>query len=109
MGVDVVLTRVDQPGRSPKRRRLTQLDVVPDPDDVFARICQRSKLPMLRRVDPYRDLILTAAEMAQFLTELATERNLATVDEERTLLAAAHHLAQRCLTDPSTELHLQGD
>jgi hypothetical protein len=64
---------------------------------------------MLRRVDPYRDLMLTAAEMAQLLTELEKERNLATIDQERTLLAAVHHLAERCSTDPSTELHLQGD
>lgn len=83
MGVDVVLTQVSQPGTSPKRRRLTQLDVVPDPADVFATICQRSTLPLLRRVDPYRDLILTSAEMPQFLDEVQTERALATTDEER--------------------------
>ncbi|MFC6157075.1 hypothetical protein [Kribbella jiaozuonensis] len=109
MGVDVALTQVIQPGTSGKRRQLTQLDVVPDPADVFPGICQRSNLPMLRRVDPYRDLILTAAEMPQLLAELQTERTLATTDEERTLLTAVHHLAERCATDPPTELHLQGD
>lgn len=109
MGVDVVLTQVSQPGTSPKRRRLTQLDAVPDPADVFATICQRSTLPLLRRVDPYRDLILTSAEMPQFLDEVQTERALATTDEERTLLTAVQHLAERCSTDPSAELHLQGD
>ncbi|MEV4264479.1 hypothetical protein [Kribbella sp. NPDC049584] len=109
MGVDVVLNVVDQPGTSSRRRRLTQLDVVPDSRDVFARICGRSKLPMLRRVDPYGDLILTTAEAPQFLEELEAELELATGDEERSLLTAVHKLAERCLMDPSTELQLQGD
>src|SRR5690349_4232711 len=69
VGVDVVLNAVDQPGTSPRRRRLTQLDAVPDSRDVFAGICGRSKLPMLRRVDPYGDLILTPSDMHQFMEE----------------------------------------
>ena len=109
MGVDVVLKQVSQPGTSSKRRRLTQLDVVADADDVFARICERSKLPMLGRVDPYGDLILTALEMPQFLDEVETERRLATGDQERSLLAAVHHLGERCSTQTRTELHLEGD
>ncbi|GAA2811307.1 hypothetical protein [Kribbella solani] len=109
MGVDVVLKQVSRPGTSSKRRRLTQLDIVPDTDDVFARICERSKLPMLSRVDPYGDLILTAAEMPQLLEEVETERKLTTDDQERVLLAAVHHLGERCSTEPYTELHLQGD
>ena len=109
MGVDVVLNAVDQPGTSSRRRRLTQLDVVPDTRDLFARICGRSKLPMLRRVDPYGDLILSSSEVPQFLEELKAELELTTGDEERSLLTAVSKLAERCLTDPSTELHLQGD
>ena len=74
MGVDVVLTQVSQPGTSSKRRRLTQVDVVPDGDDVFARICVRSQLPMLSRVDPYGDLVLTTSEMPQLLAEVNEEQ-----------------------------------
>ena len=104
-----MLNAVDQPGTSSRRRRLTQLDVVRDTRDVLARICGRSKLPMLRRVDPYGDLILSSSEVPQFLEELKTELELATGDEERSLLTAVSKLAERCLTDPSTELQLQGD
>ncbi|GAA1554933.1 hypothetical protein GCM10009804_09770 [Kribbella hippodromi] len=109
MGVDVVLKQVSRPGTSSRRRRLAQLDIVPDTDDVLARICERSKLPMLRRVDPYDDLILTAAEMPQFLDEVETERKLTTDDQERALLAAVHHLGEHCSTQPCTELHLESD
>ena len=89
MGVDVVLKQVSQPGTSPKRRRLTQVDVVPDGDDVFARICARSKLPMLSRVDPYGDVILTAAEMPQFIAEVNEELGIAGTPSELDFLAGA--------------------
>jgi hypothetical protein len=108
MGVDVVLNQVSQPGTSPKRRRLTQLDVVPDGDDLFVRLCARSTLPMLSRVDPYADLVLTAAEMPQLLAELDTELGQA-APAERELLTAVRALAERCAAGPGLELHLQGD
>jgi hypothetical protein len=108
MGVDVVLNQVSQPGSSPKRRRLTQLDVVPDGDDLFARLCERSRLPMLSRVDPYSDLVLTAAEMPQLLAELDSELGQAP-PVERELLLAVRALAQRCAAETGLELHLQGD
>jgi hypothetical protein len=109
MGVDVVLTQVSQPGTSSKRRRLTQVNVVPDGDDVFARICVRSQLPMLSRVDPYGDLVLTTSEMPQLLAEVNEELGLATTAPERELLAAVRRMAERCAADTSTELHLEGD
>src|SRR4051794_16965695 len=109
VGVDAMLNAVSQPGTSSRRRQLAQLDVVPDSGDVFAEICGRSRLPMLRRVDPYGDLVLTSAEMPQFLDEVEIELKLTAVDQERTLLAAVHDLAERCAAEPSTELHLQGD
>jgi hypothetical protein len=109
MGVDVVLKRVSQPGTSSKRRRLTQVDLVPDGDDVFARICARSKLPMLSRVDPYGDLILTATEMPQFIAEVDDELGIAGTDLERELLGCVRRLAERCGAETSTELHLEGD
>ena len=109
MGVDVVLKEVSQPGTSSKRRRLTQLDVVPDGDDVFARICARSKLPMLSRVDPYGDVVLTAAEMPQFIAEVNEELGIAGTLPELEFLASARRLAERCAAGASTELHLEGD
>jgi hypothetical protein len=109
MGVDLVLMRVSQAGTSSRRRRLSQLDVVADPDEVFVRICVRSSLPMLRRVDPYGDLVLTAVEMPQLVAELDQELAGTITIAERDMLSAVRRLAGRCATDPSTELHLTGD
>jgi hypothetical protein len=109
MGVDVVLNEVSQPGTSSRRRRLTQLDVVPDPDEVFVRVCVRSSLPMLRRVDPYGDLVLTAVEMPQLVAELEQELAGSTTISEREVMSAVRRLAERCAAQPSTELHLEGD
>ncbi|MEN3535848.1 hypothetical protein AAH991_12095 [Microbispora sp. ZYX-F-249] len=71
MGVDVVLMRVEQRGTSPKRRTLAPVAVAPDPEEVFvrlvARVRGRGTHPMLERVDPYGSLILSPAEMPQFL------------------------------------------
>jgi hypothetical protein len=108
MGVDVVLKQVSQPGTSPKRRRLTQVDAVLDGSDLFARICDRSTLPMLSRVDPYGDLVLTAAELPQFIAEVDAERSRAT-GSERELLTDIRRLAERCASEASMELHLEGD
>jgi hypothetical protein len=63
MGVDVLLMRVDNPGTSPRRRRLTRADAFLDTADGFARLCAGTGLPMLSRVDPYGSLILTSVEM----------------------------------------------
>jgi hypothetical protein len=109
VGVDVVLNQVSQAGTSPKRRRLTQLDVVLDGSDVFARICERSTLPLLSRVDPYGTLILTAAEIPQLIAELDTERGRAAGGPKCDHLADTRRLAERCATEASAELHLEGD
>ena len=109
MGVDLVLNEVRQPGTSPRRRRLTSLEVLSDRYDVFARICARSSLPMLRRVDPYGDLILTPSEMPQLLAELDEELRTAGTAPDRAFLTDARRLAERCAREPSTELHLVGD
>jgi hypothetical protein len=69
MGVDVVLMRVTRQGTSTKRRRLTQLAVVTDEGDVLAREFGQSGKPILSRVSPYGDLVLSPAEMEQFITE----------------------------------------
>ncbi|GHJ35480.1 hypothetical protein [Streptomyces sp. TS71-3] len=110
MGVDVVLKQVNQPGTSPKRRRLTQVDAVLDGSDLFARICENSDLPELNRVDPYGTLILTGQDMPQFIFEVDTVRRTWTQGApERDLLDAIRRLAERCAEDVSLELHLEGD
>lgn len=69
MGVDVTLMQVTQRGTSPKGRRLSPLAAVVDRDDVIVWAFRDSGRPMLARVDPYGDLILSRAEMDQFIAE----------------------------------------
>ncbi|MEW9527749.1 hypothetical protein [Microbispora sp. NPDC049125] len=111
MGVDAVLVRVEQHGTSPKRRKLAPIAVAPDPKDVFVRLVGqvrgRGTHPMLERVDPYGSLILSPAEMPQFLAELARLPTSAAQDVEA--IRRLEDLARRCAADPATELHLDGD
>jgi hypothetical protein len=108
MGVDVVLMRVAWQGSSPKHRRLRPLASVGDEDGVIARTFSGSGKPMLSRVDPYGDLVLSPAEMGQFIAEaesLAAGAGVAVAGLIRRVL----ELARRCRDMPGTELHLQGD
>lgn len=108
MGVDVVLMRVTQCGTSPKRRRLSPLAMVIDDRDVLARAFAQSGTPMLSRVAPYRDLILSPAEMEQFTSEAGSL--VARADETgAALIRRVLELARRCRDEPGTELHLHGD
>ncbi|MGW6362144.1 hypothetical protein ACWFR5_45005 [Streptomyces sp. NPDC055092] len=109
MGVDVVLMQVTQRGTSPKKRRLTPVDLVQDGGDVFAGLCVNSSLPMLNRVDPYRTRILTSTDMPQFVFEVDATRDLVTDQRERDILKKIRELAERCSATAGLELHLQGD
>ena len=105
MCVDVVLMQVAWQGTSPRRRRLPPLASVADEDSVIARTFSRSGKPMLSRVDPYGDLVLSPAEMGQFIAEA---ESLA-VGAGAGLIRQVLDLARRCRDMPGTELHLQGD
>ncbi|MPY62783.1 hypothetical protein [Streptomyces spongiae] len=109
MGVDAALMRVAQQGTSPKRRRAGLIDVVVDDADRLARLCSDSGLPMLNRVAPYRSLILSSAEMEQFIPEIEVVRRRVDDPFDRALLEGVLRLAWVCSADPSTELHLDGD
>ncbi|MFC0437353.1 hypothetical protein [Kutzneria buriramensis] len=109
MGVDVVLMSVHQRGTSPKGRRLLPVDVVGDPVERFARLCTSSRRPMLSRVDPYKSLILTRADMPQFISELEAEFAASDDRELRELLGRVLGLARECEARDARELHLEGD
>jgi hypothetical protein len=64
---------------------------------------------MLERVDPYGDLILSSAEMPQFLEELDHLRAATESAGEREVLMELARLAAVCREDPTLELHLVGD
>ena len=103
MAVDISLYRVEQPGTSPRRRKLTLLGSYSDRGDVFAEACAATSLPMMVRVKPYGSLVLLPADMEQFVGELRELRLDSSVKEE--ILA----LAKACAADRDTELHLDGD
>jgi hypothetical protein len=100
--------RVSGQGTSRRRRRLTRLAVVADEDDVLSRSFQRGGTPMLSRVKPYSDLILSPAEMERFIAEAAAL--IPAVDElGADRLTRVLQLARQCRDQPGTEFHFQGD
>jgi hypothetical protein len=107
MGVDVILNRVEHYGQSTKKRCHHRIEVLLDDADVFANSCTVSGLPMLSRVDPFKSLILTSAEMEQFLAEVETLQERGSPGG--TVLAQVAHLGRLCLENPDMELHLEGD
>jgi hypothetical protein len=107
MGIDIVLMAVSQRGTSGRRRRCTPLAMVLDGDDFFADRCQHSELPMLGRAKPYGQLVLTPAQMDQFIAEVSALRPADTTADDR--LARILALADRCRATTGSELHLQGD
>ncbi|WP_051760962.1 hypothetical protein [Herbidospora cretacea] len=109
MGVDVIAVRVIRKGTSPKGRRLEVAASFPDVRDVFATVCRESRLPMLRRVDPYGSLILTSEEMPQLLAELTETSTLVHDDPARNAVEQVRALAERCAAEADLELHLEGD
>lgn len=109
MGVDVALIRVEQQGSSPRRRCASQVDVVVDLHDRFARVCESSSLPMLSRVEPYGTLILTSSEMDQFIAEVEFEVEFSRVEDPvvKELLKAVFRLARECHEREAMQLRLR--
>ncbi|MEU0785651.1 hypothetical protein ABZ341_29215 [Streptomyces sp. NPDC006173] len=109
MGVHVSLVHVTQTGSSGKGRSLRHLESAGRSGDTFAGVCAGSGLPLLSRVDPYRSLILTAADMTQFVSEIETTRARCGDAKTVALLDDVRALALRCAAQPDLEIHLDGD
>ncbi|MBN9791761.1 hypothetical protein DMP17_24610 [Pseudonocardia sp. TMWB2A] len=109
MGLDVNLVHVENPGTSPRRRRLTVVDSVFDDDDIFRKLCGQARSPTLQRVPPWRDLRLTSNDMPQLIHELDALRTTTGGSATRHLLDAVLVLARRCSDLPGSELHLEAD
>lgn len=108
MGVDVTFVRVVQQGTSPRRRSTTSVDVVPDDGEVLARLLPTSGLPMLARVDPYGDVVLSGSEMEQLLDELHILMDRSSPPDV-VVLGAVVALAERCRRELGSELRFEGD
>jgi len=109
VGVDVALLRVEQRGSSPRRRRASQVDVVLDLHDKFARLCESSALPMLSRVDSYGTLILSSSEMDQFIAEIEIEFLQMEDPAVKEFLKSVLRLARECQEEEEMQLRLDGD
>ncbi|MEU0533239.1 hypothetical protein [Amycolatopsis tolypomycina] len=109
MGVDVLLMTVRQRGTSPKGRQVSPVEFLLDPAGRFARLCASSRQPMLSRVDPVKTLVLTRADMPQFISEVETELAASGDREVTDLLERVLGLARQCAAQESHELHLDGD
>jgi hypothetical protein len=104
VGVDVVLVR-----RGAKRSKWTVEDLVSDSDDIFSNACVASGTPMLGRVKPYGSLVLTSAEMGQFIDEVQRVAGNLGSEPDRDLLDGVVRVATLCSGDRATELRLEGD
>ncbi|GAA3227229.1 hypothetical protein ACFP63_13590 [Oerskovia jenensis] len=108
MPLDILLVAVSQRGTSPRHRTRTTLAAACDDDGELVRWCASSGRPMLAKIDPYGDLVLTSSEMEQLIDELrpsdAGPHGAACRIIDETL-----ELASRCAADPTTELWFAGD
>ena len=109
VGADVVLIRLRRSGSNPSRWRQEHLDVALDPSDLFAGLCGSCGLPMLERIDPYGSLVLSSAEMDQFIMELSAVRQQEKARRSGELLDRIEQLARRCSADPDLQLRIDGD
>ncbi|MFF2266657.1 hypothetical protein ACFVTZ_00165 [Cellulosimicrobium cellulans] len=108
MGVDVTLARIVQEGTSPRRRSTTSIAVLLDDGGVLARLLPASELPMLARVDPYGDFILSGSEMEQLLDELNVLRSRSD-RSEAVVIDKVVALVERCRGEPGWALRFEGD
>jgi hypothetical protein len=112
MGVDVELYRHEQRGSSPRRAvnhlqaSLLTHDVL---DGLLDRVHGHGSTPMLDRIDPVKDLVLTSQEMPQLLAELAHLASHARTPAEAKIVQELTALAARCRDNRDLQLHFVGD
>ncbi|MBR7831455.1 hypothetical protein KDK95_34475 [Actinospica sp. MGRD01-02] len=109
VGADVSLIRLHRSGSNPSRWRQEHLEVVLDSSDLFAELCGGCGLPMLERIDPYGSLMLSSAEMDQFVTELSGLRQREKARFSGELFDRIEQLARRCSADSDLQLRIDGD
>ncbi len=107
--------RVAQAGTGPRRRSVTEsgVDLGWEPwatiEHLVALARDRSRAPLLQRIDPWDDVTLTSSEMPQFLDELDYLRTLAEDDVERDALDELVAMGRLCAEDAGLELLFAGD
>jgi hypothetical protein len=109
VGADVTLIRVHHSGSNPSRWRQERIEVVLDQSDHFAMLCDGCGLPMLERIAPYGSLVLSSAEMDQFITELLALRQQETARRSESQLDRIEQIARQCSADSDLQLRIDGD
>lgn len=104
MGIDAVLRRRG----STRNEHIVAVALGSDETDKFLEQMQ-GNLPLLRRVDPVRALVLTASDMPELMGELEQAQSLAGTERQRQYVAATHALAEVCACDRTLELVFGGD
>ncbi|MFF3063697.1 hypothetical protein ACFVQ3_03990 [Oerskovia sp. NPDC057915] len=108
MALDILLVAVSQRGSSTRHRTVATLAAATDNDGELVRRCATSGRPMLTKIDPYGDLVLTSSEMEQLIAELRSLDG-GTHGQASGIVAEVRELAARCAADRARELHFVGD
>lgn len=107
-GLDILLVAVSQRGTSSRHRTRTTLAAACDDGGELVRRCAASGRPMLAKVDPYGDLVLTSSEMEQLIDELRSS-DIPRHGAASRVVHETLELAARGAVEPATELHFVGD
>jgi hypothetical protein len=108
MPLDILLVAVSQRGTSSRRRTLKTLAAACDTEGELVRLATASGRPLLAKIDPHGDLVLTSSEVDQLVAELRSLDGTASGAAAR-IVDEVVGLAERCAADATTELHLIGD
>ncbi|TDC79450.1 hypothetical protein E1193_19090 [Micromonospora sp. KC606] len=112
MGLDVVLYRLVRsgPGRPPSPVA-TQL--VADPDDLLLDLLTRGRgggaTPLLDRIDPLGELVVSAERALQLLTELDRLAEVARTREETDRVRQVVTIVRRCVRERDLEIRFEAD
>ncbi|WP_406036859.1 hypothetical protein OG799_20805 [Micromonospora sp. NBC_00898] len=113
MGVDAVLYRLVRAGPGRGRPSHVAAGVVADPDDVLLDLLKRvrggGRTPLLDRVDPLGELVVSAEAAPQLLAELRCLAEVARAPAEVDRVRRLALLARRCLTSRDVEIRFEGD
>lgn len=113
MGVDAVLYRLVRAGPARRRPSYVASEVVADPQDVLLDLLKRvrggGRTPLLDRVDPLGELVVSPGSASQLLAELRCLAEVARAPAEVEHIRRLALLARRCLNTRDVEIRFEGD
>ncbi|MFE9690473.1 hypothetical protein [Micromonospora sp. NPDC005806] len=113
MGVDAVLYRLVRAGPARRRPSYVASETVADPDDVLLDLLKRvrggGRTPLLDRVDPLGELVVSAESAPQLFAELRCLAEVAGAPAEVEQVRRLALLVRRCLNSRDVEIRFEGD